>query len=156
MADCRNFDNLSSFDTNEIPPGIENIDLNEKKWDLASNYADEIHMYHVLEHLPDTAAVVNEVRRVLKPGGLFIGEVPYGRSYGSIIHWQHCHHWVADTFRIIAQHFKFEVIEAKNDRVSINLKRRIRNLVLPGRFMEILGHPDAYDVVRFTLKKPSA
>lgn len=38
---------------------------------------DEIYSHHVLEHLKDLSSFMNEVYRVLKPGGIFKGEVPH-------------------------------------------------------------------------------
>jgi SAM-dependent methyltransferase len=47
-------------------------------WDvgLASASFDVVHMSHVLEHVPDPVRVLEEVRRVLKPDGRVIIEVP--------------------------------------------------------------------------------
>lgn len=44
-----------------------------------SGYFDTVIMTEVLEHLPDDVLhpTLDEVRRVLKPGGLFTGTVPY-------------------------------------------------------------------------------
>lgn len=44
---------------------------------LPDECVDELHAYHVIEHLPDTALIMAEVHRVLKKGGQFIGAVPH-------------------------------------------------------------------------------
>ena len=44
---------------------------------LRSNSVDVIISFHVLEHIPDDAAAMREINRVLAPGGLFIMQVPY-------------------------------------------------------------------------------
>ncbi len=62
-----NCDNFSSPDA-EIPTDVVKVELNRFPWPFADNYADEIRMDHVLEHLADTESVVKEVRRILKPG----------------------------------------------------------------------------------------
>ncbi|MBG0777359.1 MAG: class I SAM-dependent methyltransferase [Desulfovibrionaceae bacterium] len=38
---------------------------------------DEVHSHHFLEHVPDLAAFLAEVHRVLRPGGLCAGTVPH-------------------------------------------------------------------------------
>lgn len=59
-------------------PGVDYVcDLNEGMPFLESNSVDEIYSHHLLEHLIDLPLVMNEVYRVLKPGGIFRGEVPH-------------------------------------------------------------------------------
>lgn len=43
---------------------------------------DVITMFHVLEHVPDPRADLAEVHRLLRPGGVFIVEVPSCDGYG--------------------------------------------------------------------------
>lgn len=43
---------------------------------LASGAFDLVHMNHVLEHIPDPARTLREIRRVLRPGGILYVEVP--------------------------------------------------------------------------------
>lgn len=45
--------------------------------DLPDDFADIIIITEVLEHLPDLAGHLREMRRILKPGGIIISSVPY-------------------------------------------------------------------------------
>jgi len=58
-------------------------DLNTVPYPFESNYADEIHMYHVLEHLHDPLEKVEELHRILKPGGILYIRVPHFSSMGA-------------------------------------------------------------------------
>jgi 2-polyprenyl-3-methyl-5-hydroxy-6-metoxy-1,4-benzoquinol methylase len=49
------------------------------------SYFDLVISKDVLEHLVDPATYFREVRRVLKPGGLFMGKTPSGSHYVTII-----------------------------------------------------------------------
>jgi len=66
-----------NIDLNNLP--LENLDLLLQRQDLASlafggNTFSLVYCYHVLEHVVDHMAVLKEIYRVLKPGGvLFIG-----------------------------------------------------------------------------------
>ena len=44
---------------------------------LPDECVDEVHAYHVIEHFPDTVQTMQEIYRVLKSGGRFIGSVPH-------------------------------------------------------------------------------
>lgn len=44
---------------------------------LADNSVDEIHSFHFLEHVKDVNLMMKEIYRVLKPGGITSGKVPY-------------------------------------------------------------------------------
>lgn len=44
---------------------------------LATGSADAVVASHLLEHLPDPGSAIREVRRVLRPGGIFLGVVPF-------------------------------------------------------------------------------
>jgi len=59
-----------------------------------SNTFDVIFSNNVLEHLPDPLAVLKEVRRTLKPGGIFLAKTPNRFHYVALAsaltpHWFH-------------------------------------------------------------------
>lgn len=68
---------------------------------------DVIVFNHVLEHIPDDAAALSEVRRILKPKGLLILGVPNeGEAFWQLAYRlqpksrmtsDHCHHYTADS-----------------------------------------------------------
>ncbi len=60
---------------------VHNLDVTPYPFD--SNYADEIHMYHVLEHLHDPLHKVEELHRILKPKGVLYLRVPHFSSMGA-------------------------------------------------------------------------
>src|SRR5688500_7458384 len=58
-------------------------DLNMVPYPFETNFADEIHFYHVLEHLDDPVAKLEEIHRILKPGGVLHMRVPHFSSNGA-------------------------------------------------------------------------
>lgn len=58
-------------------------DLDLLPYPFKSNFADEIHMYHVLEHLHDPLKKLEEIHRILKPGGILYLRVPHFSSLGA-------------------------------------------------------------------------
>lgn len=84
--------------------GVDKVqDLNEKRWDFKDNTFSEILMYHVLEHLPDTVSVVNELWRITKPNGIIKIIVPYWSSVYQVINPTHVKAFSAMTFVDIFQ-----------------------------------------------------
>lgn len=76
---------------NNIKPGYENLDINdgnisnkevvhcdleEGKLPYPDNSCIEVEAIHLLEHIVNLGPLMNEVNRVLKPGGYFNVEVP--------------------------------------------------------------------------------
>lgn len=68
-------------------PGVDIVmDLQKYPWaKFKSNSVDEIHISHFIEHVSDFSSFMNEVYRILKPGGKCQIIAPY---YNSIRAWQ--------------------------------------------------------------------
>jgi len=60
---------------------IHNLD--SIPYPFTDNYVDEIHMYHVLEHLHNPLEKMEELHRILKPGGKLHLRVPHFSSMGA-------------------------------------------------------------------------
>lgn len=68
----------------EIPGSVDVVhDLNVTPYPFENGFADEIHFYHVLEHLDDPVAKLEEIHRILKPGGILHMRVPHFSSSGA-------------------------------------------------------------------------
>lgn len=59
-------------------------DLSQYPWPWSDNTFEEIYMKDVLEHLPNTVRVMEELYRISKPGGRVYIAVPYWNSWEAI------------------------------------------------------------------------
>ncbi len=73
-------------------------DLNRFPWPLEDNKFDLILCRHILEHLPVTDKVIEELYRICKPGGKLVIEVPHFSNVEAFRHWQHIHFFTAGSF----------------------------------------------------------
>lgn len=96
-------------------------DFNVLPYPFKSNSVDEIHMYHVLEHLSNPLEKMEELHRILKPGGMLHLRVPHFSSMGSFTDITHVRPFGFLSFDIFdqkhPQHFytrvKFGIIEKR-------------------------------------------
>ena len=61
-------------------PALNFLSMSAEKLDFSDGIFDEIYANDVLEHVENLEQTLNEVRRVLKSGGVFIATVPHFRS----------------------------------------------------------------------------
>jgi len=61
--------NVAAIDT---APGSIDVRLNSERLPVEDESADVAYSISVLEHMPDPVPVVNEIARILRPGGLFV------------------------------------------------------------------------------------
>jgi SAM-dependent methyltransferase len=100
-------------------------DLNKYPYPFKDNYADEIHFYHVLEHLDDSIKALEELHRILKPGG---------RLYLRVPHFSSLYAWGDITHRKAFSIYAFDIFDSSRDykkwgyttALFIIIKRQIR------------------------------
>ncbi len=79
-------------------PADELVDL-RKDWPWPDTSVDEVFAADIFEHLPDKRHTMNELWRVLKPGGLAKIEVPSAaRGAGAFCDPTHVSFWTASDF----------------------------------------------------------
>lgn len=62
-------------------PGVDIVhDLNKYPWPFKKETFDDIYMLNIIEHLPNTVKVIEEVYRILKKGG---------RLHIEVVYWNH-------------------------------------------------------------------
>jgi len=63
-------------------PGVDVVhDLAKFPWPWEDSVFEEIYMHNVLEHLPETTRTMEELWRIMKPGGAIFIRVPYWNSF---------------------------------------------------------------------------
>lgn len=98
--------NLDSVDL----PGVDVVhDLSKFPWPFDDSSLDELVMINVLEHLPDTTRVVDEIHRVLKPNGIATVRVPYWncwQAFGDPTHRSFFHQTTLNFFDPSTEQFR--------------------------------------------------
>ena len=72
-----------NLDSLNLPKVDQVHDLNEFPYPFEENHFEEIYADNILEHLDDLVKVMEELYRILKPGGKLIAIVPYFSSAGA-------------------------------------------------------------------------
>lgn len=84
-------------------------DLNEFPWPWQDESIDEVYMKDVLEHLPDTIMVMEEIHRICKPGARVYIAVPYWNSIEAV---------TDPTHQSQFSEFTFDFFDPTNPRTS--------------------------------------
>ena len=90
--------NAIGIDFNERTEADIIHDLNMFPYPLEDNTFDEIYIDNTLEHLDNIIAVMEEVHRICKKGGMVKVMVPYFRSAWASIDPTHKHYFTANSF----------------------------------------------------------
>lgn len=98
---ARKLPGATTVDVLELP-GVDVVhDLDSMPWPFEAGSFDLVYAHNVLEHLDDQVSVMEEIHRLLKPGGRVVITVPYFRSVDAWSDLTHRHFYTAasmDTF----------------------------------------------------------
>lgn len=85
------------MDILKLPPVDVVYSFNDVPWPFPDNYFDLVFLNHALEHVGDVIKTMEEVHRVLKPGGRVVIQVPYFRCVDAYNDPTHTHFFTAHT-----------------------------------------------------------
>ncbi|MFC1706273.1 methyltransferase domain-containing protein [Planctomycetota bacterium] len=117
-------------------PGVDVVhDLRVLPWPFEDDSFEEVFAFHVLEHLPDTVKVMEEIWRILAPDGILDAEVPHARSVGFLSDPTHAARFTEKTFNYFTEesperpessynfysHARFEIVSL--ERLSVRYPR---------------------------------
>lgn len=165
---------------NNKRPGAIGVDFNERvavdvihnlnnfPYPFEDTSFDEIYLDNTLEHLDDVVRVMEEVHRIVKPGGLVKVIVPYFRSPWASIDPTHKHFFTVDSFayfdpeHIICIRYDYSVARFKPQKIIFNetiASSWTKNIILyfanrwPLRYEYHFSHLYPLDEITFYLRK---
>ncbi len=94
-------------------------DLDQFPWPVESNSFNEARLIHVIEHVGDVIATMEEVHRILKPGGQIILETPHYTDFSS---------WCDPTHRWHLNSFSFRYFGVDNAGFGYYSRARLREI----------------------------
>ncbi len=108
-------------------PGVDLVlDLDQFPYPFANGSVDEVHLKHVLEHLPDVMGIMEEVWRVLKPGGTVQIRVPH---FTGTLAWKdptHRRSFTSESFGYFGENGYSFYTHARFRVASVRLNHRVR------------------------------
>ncbi|HXJ89157.1 MAG TPA: methyltransferase domain-containing protein [Candidatus Binatia bacterium] len=108
-------------------PGVDVVhDLNTFPYPFAADSIDEIHAYHVLEHVPDVMATMEELWRITKPGATVHIRVPH---FSGILAWKdptHKRSFTSESFGYFGENGYSYYTGARFQVMSVRLRYSIQ------------------------------
>lgn len=103
------------YETVDIRPGCTyQMDLNDKHWDLPDNSFGLVRAFDLLEHLKDPINTMNNIHRILKPGGIVITMTPSTDGRGAWCDPTHVSYWNATSFLYYSHRNKAQFIRPQS------------------------------------------
>jgi SAM-dependent methyltransferase len=138
------------------------FDLNVTPYPFEANSVDEILADNVLEHLEDVVRTMEEIHRILKPGGRATILLPYSKSDGALQDPTHRHFFTERSMDYFAVEHpynfyssaRFHIRKARLVANSHTPRLRLRNLIPFKGFLRYFFY-NMYDLIHFELQKPA-
>ena len=96
-------------------------DLDQFPWPVESETFDEARLIHVIEHVGDVIATMEELHRIVKPGGQIILETPHYTDFSS---------WCDPTHRWHLNSFSFRYFGVDNAGFGYYSRARLREITV--------------------------
>jgi predicted SAM-dependent methyltransferase len=143
-------------------------DLNDFPYPFEDASVDHVYLDNALEHLDDVLRVMEEVYRIVKPGGTVKVIVPYFRSLWAFIDPTHQHFFTVSSFafydpdHVICQRYDYTLARFKTEKIVFNetlpgsLFKRILKAVAnrwPGRYENYVSHLLPLDDITYYLRR---
>ncbi len=96
-------------------------DLDKFPWPIESNTFDEARLIHVIEHVGDVIATMEELHRILKPNGQIVLETPHYTDFSS---------WCDPTHRWHLNSFSFRYFGVDNAGFGYYSRARLREITV--------------------------
>jgi predicted SAM-dependent methyltransferase len=165
---------------NKKRPGAIGVDFNDRTAaDIVHNLnsfpypfedgsIDEVYLDNTLEHLEDVIRVMEEIYRIVRPGGKVNVIVPYFRSLWAFTDPTHRHYFGINSFaffdpdHIICQRYDYSLARFKTEKIVFNetlasspFKRFIMAIAnrWPWRYEYHLSHLYPLDDITFYLRR---
>jgi SAM-dependent methyltransferase len=137
----------------------KHFDLEQFPYPFEDNSVDEVLMNQVLEHLTDVIAVMKEIHRILKPGGIVDIYVPYAKSDWAVQDPTHKHYFTERSMDYFTDDFvcnyyseaRFRILNKDLISGKSSFKNRLRDL-LPFKSVLRYFFWNIYDGVHFKLE----
>jgi SAM-dependent methyltransferase len=111
-------------------PSVDIVcDLDEYHWPFEDNSVDKVMCSHFIEHTRDLIKFMNELHRILKPGGKALLAAPY---YASVRAWQDPTHVRAISYNTFLYYNKDWMKENKLEHYGITADFKIEHKLIIG------------------------
>ena len=122
----------------ELGPTMHNVDL--FRANLPAGTFDVVYMRDVFEHVPEPKAMLREINRIMKPGGVVYIEVPnidgliykiVKERHVCVFGFEHLNYWSPSTLRKILELTGFGVTETAFSSLDFTVGDVIRTYISP-------------------------